>query len=296
MRGLIIKSIGGLYSVKTPDSVIECKAKGIFRHKEISPCVGDNVEVDIAEALITDIYERKNCLIRPPLANLDLLVFVVSTTEPVPNFKILDKLCAIAEYEHIEPLIAVTKSDIAAFPQIKEIYGLAGIKVIVIDYTDGSGLEEIHCELNGKISAFTGNSGVGKSTLLNHICPELSQQTGEISRKLGRGRHTTRHVELFELAKGGFIADTPGFSSMDTNRYDIIFPDELKNCFREFAEYEGKCRFQDCAHIKEKGCAVIEAVERGEISASRHESYVEMYESAKQLKKWDLPGHQKKSK
>jgi ribosome biogenesis GTPase len=233
------------------------------------------------------VLPRKNSLIRPPLANLDQLVFVISMRSPSPNLTLLDKFIAVCEYKNIIPLIALTKVDLDSYEKIYDIYSGIGIKVIVIDYTRENPVEEIARELYDKISAFTGNTGVGKSTLLNAIDDTLNIATGEISRKLGRGRHTTRHAQLYKLKYGGYIADTPGFSTFETNQYDIIKKDELSDCFREFAEYKDNCRFRDCSHTKEKGCAVIEAVENGEISRSRHTSYCEMYEEAKQIKDWE---------
>ena len=284
LNGIIIKAVGGLYTVESPCGLTECKARGIFRKKGITPLVGDNVIVSAEQKVIEQVLPRKNSLIRPPLANLDQLVFVISMRSPSPNLTLLDKFIAVCEYKNIIPLIALTKVDLDSYEKIYDIYSGIGIKVIVIDYTRENPVEEIARELYDKISAFTGNTGVGKSTLLNAIDDTLNIATGEISRKLGRGRHTTRHAQLYKLKYGGYIADTPGFSTFETNQYDIIKKDELSDCFREFAEYKDNCRFRDCSHTKEKGCAVIEAVENGEISRSRHTSYCEMYEEAKQIK------------
>ena len=284
--GIIIKCLGGLYTVESPDGIYECKARGVFRNIGISPCVGDRV--DIENGVITEIAPRKNCIIRPPLANLDQLIFIVSTCEPAPNYLILDKFIAIAEYKGITPVMVITKTDLGDSRPVHEIYGGIGIDVVEVRYEDEASVEEVRQLLKGRISAFTGNSGAGKSTLLNAVDPTLNIATGEISRKLGRGRHTTRHAELYKLSEGGYIADTPGFSTFDTNRYDIIRKEELADCFREFAPFKDECRFRDCAHLCEKGCAVVDAVARGEISASRHESYKIMYEEAKQLKEWEL--------
>lgn len=284
--GIIIKCLGGLYTVESPDGIQECKARGVFRNRGISPCVGDSVKTE--NGVITEIAERRNCIIRPPLANLDQLVFVVSTCEPSPNYLILDKFIAIAEYKGITPVVVITKTDLGDSSPIREIYSKTGIEVAEVSYDDESSVEAVRKLLCGKISAFTGNSGAGKSTLLNAVDPTLDIATGEISRKLGRGRHTTRHAELYKLSGGGYIADTPGFSTFDTNRYDIIRKEELAGCFREFDGLTDKCLFRDCAHICEKGCAVVEAVENGDIPQSRHESYKAMYEEAKQLKEWEI--------
>lgn len=290
MTGTIIKAIGGLYTVEASDGIYECSARGIFRRKKISPVCGDRVDFEEEKegtCVITEIHERKSELIRPPLANLDILVFVSSTCEPKPNLMLLDKFIAIAEFKKIKPIVVFTKIDKQECGEFLEIYRNAGIDAFEVDNTTGRGSNEVKEMLCGKLSAFTGNTGVGKSSLLNNMFPDLSLATGEISKKLGRGKHTTRHVELYKLECGGYIADTPGFSSFDVNRYDIIFKDQLADCFCEFREYTDKCRFPNCSHTKEKGCAVIQAVNEGKIAKSRHESYVEMYEQAKQLKEWE---------
>ena len=284
--GIIVKCLGGLYTVESPDGIYECKARGVFRAKGISPAVGDSVTV--SGGVITEIGERRNFIIRPPLANLDQILFVVSTVSPAPNFLILDKFIAIAEYKGIEPVVVITKTDLGDGSAVREVYDSIGIKTVEVDYDDEGSVQRVRELLSGRISAFTGNSGAGKSTLLNAVDPSLDLATGEISRKLGRGRHTTRHAELYKLAGGGYIADTPGFSTFETNRYDLIRKEELAACFREFAEYTDSCRFRDCSHTCEKGCAVVEAVEQGRIPKKRHESYCTMYEEAKQLKEWEL--------
>lgn len=249
--------------------------------------VGDRVVIENGET-ICEILPRKNSIIRPPLANLDTLVFVVSTCSPQPNFLLLDKFIAIARYKNIEPVIALTKLDLADYRHICEIYSGADILIFNIDYRSDEPASEISAALSGKFSAFTGNSGVGKSTLLNAIDARFAIPTAEISRKLGRGRHTTRRTTMYRLPNGGYIADTPGFSTFETNQYDIIRKDELAACFDEFEPYFGKCRFSDCSHTAEAGCAVISAVESGDISRSRHDSYCAMYEQAKQLREWEI--------
>ncbi|MBR6624289.1 MAG: ribosome small subunit-dependent GTPase A [Ruminococcus sp.] len=284
--GIITKCLGGLYTVESPDGIFSCKARGVFRSKGISPCVGDSVEFQ--DEVITAVAERRNCIIRPPLANLDQLIFIVSTCDPAPNYLLLDKFIAIAEYKGIKPVVAVTKTDLGSSSDITDIYGKIGIDVIEIDYSDKNTIDAVKNILTGKISAFTGNSGAGKSTLLNAVDPTLDIPTAEISKKLGRGRHTTRHAELYKLESGGYIADTPGFSTFETNRYDIIRKEELAGCFREMAEFTDQCRFKDCSHTCEKGCAVLDALGEGKISESRHTSYCTMYDEAKQLKEWEL--------
>lgn len=291
VEGMILKAVGGLYNVESPDGIYECKARGIFRKQNISPCAGDRVVLsDISgnAAVVDKILPRRNSLIRPPLANLDYIVFVTSTCEPAPNLTLLDKFLAIAEFKGIKSIIAVTKLDLQKNASLVDIYKNSGAEFLEIDYDEPASYMKLYDMLAGKVSAFTGNTGVGKSTLLNHIDKRLEIQTGEISKKLGRGRHTTRNVELYKLDNGGYIADTPGFSTFETQKYDIITKDELAGCFPEFEEFAGDCRFPDCAHIKEKGCAVLEAVERGDIPKSRHESYVEMYEEAKLIKEWKI--------
>lgn len=291
LTGIVTKSIGGLYLTETPVGIFECKARGIFRKRNISPAVGDRVtldDVNNGKAVISDILERKNYIIRPPLANLDVLIFVVSSCSPKPNYTLIDKFIAISAYKDIENIIVVTKLDLEANSEIAEIYSKAGIKIIEVDYSDENSYLPLLDMLKGKICAFTGNTGVGKSTLLNHLDDGLELRTGEISEKLGRGRHTTRHTELYKLKNGAYIADTPGFSTFDTNRYDIIHKDKLELCFAEFQPYLTKCAFPDCAHISEKRCAVREAVDKGEISLSRYKSYCEMYEEAKNIKDWEV--------
>ncbi len=290
-NGKIIKGIGGFYYVDTGNEIYECKARGNFRKQGISPLVGDNVEISIndnAENTIDTIYPRKNELIRPPLANLDQLFIVSSLVEPKINTVIIDNLTAIAEYKKIEPIIVITKTDLdTSAKKYKQIYEGAGFNVVICNNTTGEGGEEIRKLLNNKCSAFTGNTGVGKSTLLNNIFPELKLKTGEISKKLGRGKHTTRHCELFK-ADNGYIADTPGFSSLEFKQIEKILKDDLPYCFREFEEYIGYCKFSTCTHTNDKGCAIVDAVNNGKISKSRHESYISMYNEVKDIKEWEL--------
>ena len=290
--GKILRALSGFYYVKTPDGQeYECRARGLFRKQEISPCVGDQVELEVTgegKGQIVTILPRKNHLVRPPVANLDLLVLVVSTCEPAPNLLVLDKLLAIAEYQEIPPAIVLTKSDLEDPSMVEEIYRKAGYPVFTVSNETGDGVEAVKEFLTGKVCAFTGNTGVGKSSLLNRIDSRLSLETAQISQKLGRGRHTTRHVQLYEQPGGGYIADTPGFSAVDLERFQVILKEDLELCFPEFEPYRTKCRFTGCSHTKEKGCAVLAAVEAGEISKSRHESYVSLYEDAKNIKEWEL--------
>lgn len=268
---------------------VKCAARGIFRNKGISPSAGDLVRVDgeeNSEPVIAEIRERRNFLVRPPLANLDVAVFVNSTAEPSVNRFILDKLVAISDSKGIEPVIVITKIDIENAGELPEIYRSIGIPVCAVDNTTGEGADAVRSLIAGKTAAFIGNSGVGKSSLLNVLYPELALDTAHISKKLGRGRHTTRQVELYKK-DGGYIADTPGFSTVDTERYVRIPKEELPGAFREFREFLGECRFANCAHVKETGCAVRAAVEAGKIARSRYESYLRMFEEASAVNDWE---------
>lgn len=291
-EGIITKAVGGVYYVDALDGYeeyVKCAARGIFRNRGISPVAGDIVTVETDEnsqPVITQIHERKNFLVRPPLANLDLIVFVNSTAEPCVNGFILDKLIAIADSKNIEPVVVFTKVDLKTAGEYPEIYRKIGITVCTVDNSTGEGAEEIRKLIFGKTAAFIGNSGVGKSSLLNVLYPELNLETAQTSRKLGRGRHTTRQVELFK--KDGYIADTPGFSTVDTERYCRLSKYELDGAFREFRPFVDKCEFSDCAHIKERGCAVRKAVDSGEIASQRYNSYLRMYEEAAKINEWEM--------
>jgi len=289
IEGIIVKANSGFYYVKCDSGVIECRARGIFRKQKITPLVGDRVRISQTgdSGTVEEILPRKNSMIRPPVANIDILFIIVSTVEPEPNMLVIDKTIAAAEQKGIEPAVIVTKNDLKDGSDIVATYNKAGIKSFFASGITGEGIEELKSLICGHIGAFTGNSGVGKSTLLNRIDPSLSLSTGEISKKLGRGRHTTRLVELFETC-GGYIADTPGFSSLDTFKFEPILKEDLQYVFREFEPYINKCRFTGCSHTKETGCAVLEALKNGEIAPSRHKSYCEMYEEAKNIKAWQL--------
>ena len=290
LEGIILKGIGGFYYVEAADEVYECKARGVFRKAGIKPLAGDRVEISVndkAENTIDVIKERISLMLRPPVANIDRLFIVASAKEPSPVMLIIDRLTAIAVSRGIEPVIVFTKSDLAPVDEYVEIYRNAGIKTIAVSSVNGEGVDEVKVELKNHISAFCGNSGVGKSTLLNAINPSLGLKTAEISDKLGRGRHTTRQSELFKV-EGGYVADTPGFSSLELEETEIILKDDLPYAFPEFEPYLGQCKFTTCLHVKDKGCRVIEAVESGEIPKSRHESYCVMMEQAKEIKEWEL--------
>ena len=288
--GIIIKITGGFYYVEAAESVYECKARGVFRKRGTSPLVGDHVDITVPDegyCSIDTIRERRNALVRPALANLDNLIIVSSVKEPQVNLYLIDKMTAAAVSKEIAPIVVFTKSDLAPVDDLVDIYRRVNIPAYAFSSIDLRGLDAIKAELKDKVTAFCGNSGVGKSTLLNALFPELELKTGEISDKLGRGRHTTRTVELFKK-HGGYIADTPGFSTVDIERFELIRKDELKFAFPEFDEYFGACQFNSCNHVCEKGCKVLEAVEQGIIPRSRHDSYVRMYNEVKDIKDWQI--------
>ncbi|MBR3043885.1 MAG: ribosome small subunit-dependent GTPase A [Oscillospiraceae bacterium] len=278
MEGLILKAVGGLYTVESPNGVLSCKARGIFRKQGISPCTGDRVTVE--DDVITEIMPRKNLLIRPPLANLDQLLFVLSVRDPAPNLQLLDRFLTVCVYKEIQPVLIFTKLDLADAVKYAEIYRAAGFPQFFVDYEKPETVEAVYEALAGKISAFTGNSGVGKSTLLNALDVSLNLETGDISKKLGRGRHTTRETALYTLPHGGKIADTPGFSTFETDAYAQIAPDELADCFPEIGAVTEPCRYADCRHIKEPDCAVRNAVRSGAIPKSRYENYTLMMQES----------------
>ena len=285
-----MKSIGGFYYVRCEDKEYECKARGSFRKKGSSPVAGDRVEISVPDegyCAIERILPRKNKLKRPALANIDALVIVCSTVDPQPNYTVIDKMTAAAVNNGMAPVLAVSKNDIKNGDEVCEIYRKSQIKVFQCSPEDKTGVDALREYLKGKVSAFTGNSGVGKSTLLNLLFPSLELATGQISEKLGRGRHTTRVVELFEL-DGCYVADTPGFSTVDLQRYEMIDKEQLQYCFPEFEKYLGQCQFTSCAHTCEKGCKILEAVQNGEIAESRHKSYVQMYNEVKDIKHWQI--------
>ncbi len=288
--GIIIKGIGGFYYVETADGIYECKARGAFRKSGIKPLAGDRVSISIndkAENTIEKIYDRKNFLDRPPVANVDKLFIVSSVCEPKPVLLIIDRLTAMATIKDIEPIVVFTKTDLNDASEFVEIYQKAGIKAYAVSCKSGEGVELVKNELKGCISAFCGNTGVGKSSLLNAIDESLSLKTGEISDKLGRGRHTTRHSEMIKI-ENGYVADTPGFSSFDIEENEIILKDDLPYAFKEFEQYMGECKFTSCLHVKDKGCRILQAVEDGDIPVSRHESYCAMMEEAKTVKEWEI--------
>lgn len=289
--GLILQGIGGFYYVETADAVYECKARGAFRREGITPVAGDRVEISVNEddatGTLQRVLPRRNVLVRPPVANLDQLAVVASITEPAPHPQLLDKLIAIAEENDIEPILVITKADLQDTSDLEHTYRRVGIPVFTVTVTRPETAEPLREQLKGRVTAFAGNSGVGKSSLLNVIEPTWQRETGEISQKLGRGRHTTRSAVLFPLPNGGYLADTAGFSALDMERIHPIDKERLGDCFREFRPLFGQCRFTGCAHVHEPDCAVKAAVDAGEIPLTRYESYLAMYAQAEQRKSWE---------
>lgn len=291
MNGIIIKALSSFYYVKVDDgNIYECKARGNFRKNGFSPLVGDNVEIEILDAsngVINNIFERKSELKRPNVANIDKLFIVSSFSTPSPNTYVIDKITAIAEYNNIESIVVFNKSDTGDFSEFERIYKNAGFKTYTVSAKNGNGIDELKNELKNSLSAFTGNSGVGKSSILNRLFGNQDIETSDVSEKLGRGRHTTRHIEAYPLDFGGYVIDTPGFSSIEYNGNDYGFKENLANCFPEFKNKISDCKFTSCTHTKESGCKIIEAVKNGEIEITRHNSYVKIYEDLKDLKPWN---------
>lgn len=285
-EGMILKGVGGLYSVKSPQGIYGCRARGLFRKDGITPLPGDRVIFDItdendSEGYLSEICERKNSLVRPAVANVDLAFIVVSPIDPEPDFLLVDKLLCIYESKDIEPVICINKADLAGkddIHAISELYERAGYDTVVTDAKSGDGILKMEKMLHNRIVVFSGQSGVGKSTILNKIMGDYRMKTGGLSEKIGRGKHTTRHAEFIE-AGDGYIVDTPGFSSLDPG---LLNHRELAFLYREFREYEGKCRFSGCLHINEPDCAVKEAVEKNLVSGDRHSRYVKIYMQAKE--------------
>lgn len=286
----IIKALSGFYYVQTEDGVVECRARGRFRRQDQSPLVGDFVRITRQgdKGVLEALLPRKNAFIRPAVANIDQLVVLASCAIPVTEPFLIDRVLAIAQLQNVPALVVVNKDDLAPAQPLAEIYRRAGVPVLVTSAETGEGIEALREALAGKLSCLTGNSGVGKSSLLNRACPLLQLPVGEVSEKLGRGRHTTRHIELYSLGSNTFVADTPGFSAFDTERMELVHKEQLQYAFPEFAPYLGHCQFPDCAHRKEPGCAVRKALAEGEIGQTRYDSYERLYELASQLKKWEL--------
>ena len=287
--GRVIKSLSGFYDVQTEKKVITCRARGSMRRTGMSPQVGDVVDISVekGKGMVEKIHPRKNCFVRPAVANLDLLVVFAANVNPVTEPFLIDRVAAIAGDQEVPVCICVNKCDMDPAEDLTAIYRQAGYTVIQTSAETGMGIEELRAALRGKFCAFTGNSGVGKSSILNALSPELKLPVGEVSEKLGRGRHTTRHVQLYDV-DDALIADTPGFSSFDTDQMDVILKENLQYSFPDFAPYVGGCQFHDCSHRQEPGCAVRQALEEGKIEKSRYDSYLKLYEKASQIKLWEL--------
>jgi len=287
-QGVIIRALSGFYDVDTGEGTVRCRARGKLRKERVTPLVGDRVQFQMSgdSGYVQEILPRKNSFIRPAVANVDVLVMMASQVNPVTEPFLIDRVAAIAAQQQVELILVINKCDLDPADRLYEIYRNTGVTVLRLSAVTGDGVEALRARLSGKLAAFTGNSGVGKSSLLNILYPEAQMATGDVSEKLGRGRHTTRHVELFTLPDGTRIMDTPGFSAFDTDQMDLGTPENLALAFPEFAPYLGHCRFDDCAHVKEAGCAVLEALEEGKIQKSRHDSYVRLYTQIKEQKAW----------
>ena len=289
-EGRILRSLSGFYDVQTPGGLITCRARGILRKAGNSPLTGDLVEISVekGKGMVERILPRKNHFIRPAVANVDALVVFAANVNPVTEPFLIDRVAAIAGDQNVDVYLCVNKCDLDPAYDLVRIYEHAGFPVICTSAETGEGVQELRSLLEGKLTAFTGNSGVGKSSILNRLAPELKLETGEVSEKLGRGRHTTRHVELYRLGEDTYVADTPGFSSFDTDQMELILKENLQYAFPDFRSFIGKCRFDDCSHRKEPDCAVRAAVEAGEIEKSRYESYLKLYEKSSQIKAWEI--------
>ena len=288
--GRIIRSLSGFYEVQTQDGMVTCRARGSLRRTGETPLTGDMVEISVekGKGMVEKILPRRNQFVRPAVANVDALVVFAANVNPVTEPFLIDRVAAIAGDQEVEVILCVNKCDLDPAVDLVRIYRHAGFRVICASAETGAGVEELRNLIRGKLVAFTGNSGVGKSSILNRLCPELNLPVGEVSEKLGRGRHTTRHVELYHLGEETYVADTPGFSSFDTDQMEVMLKENLQYAFPDFGPYIGSCQFHDCSHRKEPGCAVTAALAEGEIEASRYDSYLKLYEKASQIKLWEL--------
>ena len=288
--GRIIRSLSGFYEVRTADATVTCRARGSLRRTHEVPLTGDMVEITVekGKGMVEKILPRNNQFVRPAVSNVDALVVFAANTNPVTEPFLIDRVAAIAGDQEVDVILCVNKCDLDPAEDLIRIYTHAGFRVIAASAETGEGVEELRELIRGKLVAFTGNSGVGKSSILNRLCPELKLPTGEVSEKLGRGRHTTRHVELYDLGEGTYVADTPGFSSFDTDQMDVILKENLQYAFPDFERHIGACQFRDCTHRKEPGCAVTAALIAGEIEPTRYDSYLRLYEKASQIKEWEL--------
>ena len=288
--GRIIRSLSGFYDVQTPAGVITCRGRGALRRTGESPLTGDLVQISVerGKGMVEKILPRRNRFIRPAVANVDALVVFAANVNPVTEPLLIDRVAAIAGDQEVPVYLCINKCDLDPAEDLVRIYTNAGFPVIRASAETGEGVEQLRSLLRGKLTAFTGNTGVGKSSMLNALCPSLSLATGEVSEKLGRGRHTTRHVELFCLEEDTYVADTPGFASFDTEQMDVILKENLQYAFADFAPYLGKCQFHDCSHRAEPGCAVRAALEAGQLEKTRYDSYSKLYEASSQIKLWEL--------
>ncbi|MCI7020072.1 MAG: ribosome small subunit-dependent GTPase A [Clostridiales bacterium] len=288
--GRILRSLSGFYDVLTGEGIVTCRARGILRKEGNSPLTGDLVEITVekGKGMVEKILPRKNHFIRPAVANVDALVVFAANVNPITEPFLIDRVAAIAGDQNVPVYLCVNKCDLDPAADLVRIYEHAGFPVICTSAETGEGVEALRALLEGKLTAFTGNSGVGKSSILNRLAPGLQLETGEVSERLGRGRHTTRHVELYRLGENTYVADTPGFSSFDTDQMELILKENLQYAFPDFGAFLGKCRFDDCSHRREPDCAVRAAVEAGDIEASRYESYLKLYDKASQIKLWEI--------
>ena len=288
--GRILRSLSGFYDVQTEKKLITCRARGIFRKTGETPLTGDLVEISVekGKGMIEKILPRKNSFVRPAVANIDALVVFAANVNPVTEPFLIDRVAAIAGDQEVPVILCVNKCDLDPAIDLTRIYRNAGFTVVTASAETGEGVEELGSLIEGKLTAFTGNSGVGKSSILNRLCPDLHLPVGEVSEKLGRGRHTTRHVQLYQLGEGTYVADTPGFSSFDTDQMDVILKENLQYAFPDFGPYIGSCQFHDCSHRKEPACAVTAALASGKIEPTRYDSYLRLYEKAAQIKEWEL--------
>jgi ribosome biogenesis GTPase len=289
--GRIMKALSGFYYVDPGDGQrIACRGRGKLRHQGLTPLVGDQVaftRLEDGAGTVDEILPRQNEFSRPAVANVDQVVLIVSQALPVTDPFLIDRMTSLVESKGCDSVICVNKCDLDRGESLAEIYTAAGFPTVQVSARTGEGLEALAALMAGKVSVFTGNSGVGKSSILNALAPGFSLAVGQVSEKLGRGRHTTRHVELYRLPNGAVVADTPGFSSFDADQSQTRRKEELAETFREFRPYLDQCRFVGCSHVKEKGCAVLEALGQGKIPPSRHDSYVRLYEQAKAYREWE---------
>ena len=290
LTGRIVRSLSGFYDVQTPQGTITCRGRGSLRKNHESPLTGDMVEITAegAKGMVERILPRQNRFVRPAVANVDALVVFAANANPVTEPFLIDRVAAIAGDQGVQVIICINKCDLDPACDLVRIYENAGFPVIRASAETGEGVEQLRKLLKGKLTAFTGNTGVGKSSMLNRLCPELELATGQVSEKLGRGRHTTRHVQLYRLEEDTYVADTPGFASFDTEQMDVILKENLQYAFPDFGDYLGSCQFHDCSHRSEPGCSVRQAVEEGKIERSRYDSYLRLYEKSSQIKTWEL--------